>query len=303
MYPSWFTIVLISILFVIVIVWLVHERTQQEFFIQQDLAVVYSNWRTLYMALIDKWNTAIVTAVGLERPAPTDTAAQPPPPTLEEKNTYIRLLGQKLGTTLPLFPSSEPPTNMDETTDLSAWESWMDHTVWIAAIQWTNRQLEQSFANMEKALKGEGFLDVEGYSDASTCQGLGVVECVEQHPEILDKWMAAKNAKEAEQRAARSAVWKKKMEDMLASNELRAAMQQNDQLAAKAKDVQNRASSGAILNDLNLPQASETPNAAATITPLPVKTLDPVSYQKYQRENPSLLSLKATLDSINTSLH
>lgn len=269
----------------------------------------YQAWRKRHIEVMEVWKKGLVTAVGLERPAPTDTAAAPPPPTVAEMNQYAMLLSQKQG---QRYLTVQEDVNLPgEKPDLVALQALLSTADTAAAyrhsVEWVNQQLEQSFVKLGTALTGgskEGFLRVEGYAGPSQCPD--IAGCLEEHPEEADRLLAALEGRRQKRAESQQVTLKKIMDDIVGDKELTAAMAKNKELVGKAKTIEKQATSGELLNQLNLPSMDE-PSAGYTLPDganrlAELQRTDPAKYKEYKDKFGQLLSLKTTMDQINRNL-
>ena len=263
----------------------------------------YPEWRAAYLAFMSSWKKALVTSVALERPAPTESAASPPEPTVQEMNQYVGILSGKLGKKLPaVVEDKDLPGETPNTDRLRILLGSNEPSDYRGAIQWVNEQLEASFKAMENPVGAEGYVDVKG---APTCADFA--SCVEENPEQADRLWAAMEKRRQAQRAAEQLNLEKKMRAFLDDQGLRGEMQKNKALVAKAKAVEDKARSGALLGDLKLPGMGEDAGPGYTLPEganrlKEMQASDPEKYKEYQKSFGALVSLKTTMDQINGSL-
>jgi hypothetical protein len=263
----------------------------------------YQAWRKRHVEVMEVWKKGLITAVGLERPAPTSGSAVPPPPTVAEMNQYVTLLSQKQGQRyLPVQEDADQPPEKPDMVALQAYLSSVDAGTYRRSVEWLNQQLEQSFAKLGSALRGgkEGFM--EGYAGPTQCPN--IAGCLEEHPEEVDRLLAVLEGRRQKRAESQQAKMKELMDAIVNDKELTTAMAKNKELVEKAKSIENQATSGQLLQQLNLPSEPSVsytlPEGANQLADL--QRTDPARYKELQQRFGQLTSLKTTLDQINRNL-
>lgn len=271
--------------------------------IQPKTQAMYKNFVAFYRPFMVNWEKAITTAVGLERPAPTESSTTVPAPTLKELNQYIAILSQKLDTSLPPIRSTPLP---DELTPsfLPEFSALLNKkSDYQRAIEWMNQQLEESHAQLQQTKTGEGF-EVEGFSPSeSMCAD--VVACIENNPELLDRLAKAQQANTEKRSATQQEELLQKMEQLLGNNALSSGLSKNASLVAKSDEIQNQAKSGKLLDSLSLGSKEDSPSFSLPPGANKLEELkknNPDQYKEYEKNNKHFVEMKGLFDQINRSL-
>lgn len=266
----------------------------------------YPAWRDFFLTFMEAWKKALVTSVALERPAPTEGSPAPPSPTVADMNQYAGILIQQLSHKLPaaLEDADLPPAEKPDLAALQAILTRNEPADYHRAIQWVNEQLEASFKALENPVK-EPYLDVSGAGVLPACQDYA--SCLEENPEQADRLWSVLEKRKQTQTAQQKVDLEKKMRSFLDNAPLRAAMEKNKALVAKAKDVEKKATSGALLGELKLPGTEESAGPAYQLPAganrlKELQSSDPEKYKEYQKSFGALVSLKSTMDQINGGL-
>jgi hypothetical protein len=258
---------------------------------------------TFYNPFMTNWKKAIISSASSEitqqpltDPSQTSSAT-PPIPKDTELNSYIMNMSQQMGKPFPPVTETLP-----DAIDLGSYPSIapkipMDPAPYINALIWMNQKLEESHAELESALKGESFTNLEGFSNQQ-CQDLST--CFQENPELIQQLSAALALQQQQQQMQLAGKLKK----FASNSELKQKMAMNAQLFAKSQQIQNQAQSGELMNQLQLPEEPTIkytlPEGADALDQL--KKNDPARYQSAKNTAPSMFSLKTMFDQINRNL-
>jgi len=301
----------IVVLCIILLIWVVWIHNQKEPFdnpvptIDPTLVTKYQTFvTTIYNPFMTTWQNAIVSSMSAEQPQQplTDpsqssslSTSQPTIPPQSEMNSYIANLSQKIGKSLPDITDPLPETIDITTFQVIAPKIPTDPTPYTNALSWMNQQLIDAHKKLESALKGESFMNLEGF-DNQTCQDLS--QCFHDNPQFAQEVEAALQSQQKKTQQQVSDQIQKFMADQDLVNEL----QTNQQLVAKSKQVQNQAQSGELLNQLNLPSEPEIkytlPEGSDKL-----QKMDYAQQKAVKDASPSMFSLKTLMDQINANLH
>jgi hypothetical protein len=251
-----------------------------------------------YNPFMSTWKRAITTAISttivqqpLTSPDQISTSTSPPPPTQTEMNEYIANLSQQKG---KLFPPVTTP--FPDSIDLQSFPDIArnlpaDPAPYHNALEWMNKSLTDAHEQLQSALKGEGFMDLEGF-DGQTCQDLS--KCFQEHPE----WIT--NALQQSQTKQQSQI-NDQIKLFLNDKKLNDRFIEHAKLIEKSKKVQDQAQSGELINQLNMP---DEPSNKYTLPEGSDKLskMDPVKLKEVQGTSPSMYSLKTLFDQINRNL-
>jgi len=299
----------VLVLCTILLIWVIWVHNQTDSFqnpiptIDPTLVTNYQKFvTTIYNPFLTNWQRAIVSSISADQPQQpltdpsqtTNMSVKPTTPSRSEMNAYIANLSQKLGKPLP--NSTDPlPETIDLTTfPVIAPKIPTDPTPYTNALTWMNTQLEEAHAKLQSALKGESFTNLEGF-DNQTCQDLS--QCFNDNPQFAEQIEAALQSRQKKTQQQVSDQLKKFMTDPRLIN----ALQTNQQLVAKSKQVQDQAQSGELLNQMDLPKEEEVkytlPEGSDKL-----QKMDYAQQKAVKEAAPSMFSLKTLMDQINSNL-
>lgn len=258
---------------------------------------------TIYNPFLATWQKAIVSSISADKPqkpltspsqVSSSSSATPTIPPQKEMNVYISNLSQKLGKPLPNITDPLP-----DTIDIASFPTIAptiptDPAPYTNALAWINQQLTEAQLKLKSALKGESFMNLEGF-DNQTCQDLS--QCFEENPELIRQCgMALKKQGLQEQSQVLNQI-----NQFMKNKEFIHAFQQNKELVEQSKKIESDAKSGELLNQMNLPSE---PGIKYTL-PFGSDKLQKMDYAKQKEVKeaaPSMFSLKIMMDQINASL-
>ena len=257
---------------------------------------------TVYNPFLVTWQKAIVSSISADQPqepltSPSQTSASSAKPTIppqSEMNAYIANFSQKLGKSLPNITDPLPDTIDIVSFPVIAPKIPADPVPYTNALMWLNRQLTEAQLKLKSALKGESFMNLEGF-DNQTCQDLS--QCFQENPELIQQCGAAlKKQGQLEQSHVLSQI-----KQFMKNKEFVSAQQKNNELVEQSKKIESQAKSGELLNQMNLPTE---PGIKYTL-PDGSDKLQKMDYAKQKEVKevaPSMFSLKTMMDQINANL-
>ena len=260
----------------------------------------YTKFSGFYNAFMKNWEKAIVTSVQLEKPAPTESASSPPPPSRNELNEYITILSRKKDIPYPLLTDPLPSTITS--SSLVQYKSIipMDSTPYLRAIEWMNQQLSESQKDLGPALKGEGFR-VEGF-DNNMCQDLS--QCFANNPELVAQLVKAQKDAEEKERVSLQEELLIRLKKINGDQMLQNAFKQNQELIQKSENIQKQAQSGELLSQLDIPSEPsvpyQLPPGANALNDL--EKNDPAKYKEYSQKYKQFMDMKSLMSQINGNL-
>jgi hypothetical protein len=257
---------------------------------------------TIYNPFLATWQKAIVSSISADQPqkpltSPSQASSSSATPTIppqSEMNSYIANLSQKLGKPLPNITDPLPDTIDIVTFSTIAPKIPADPAPYTNALTWINQQLTEAQAKLQSALKGESFMNLEGF-DNQTCQDLS--KCFEDNPELIRQ---CGEAMKKQGKMDQSQVLNQ-LKQFMKNKEFVSAYKTNKELVEQSKKIESDAKSGALLNQMNLP----TEPAIKYTLPGGSDKLQKMDYaqQKAVKEAaPSMFSLKTMMDQINANL-
>lgn len=268
-----------------------------------DLATAYHQFATtVYNPFLATWQKAIVSAISAEQPQQpltspsqiSSSSAKPTVPPQKDMNAYIANLSQKLGKSLPNITDPLPEA-MDITTfPAIAPRIPKDPAPYTNALTWMNQQLTEAQAKLQSALKGESFMNLEGF-DHQTCQDLS--QCFQDNPELIRQCGAALQ-KQGQQEQSQVLD---QIKQFMKNKEFVRAQKTNKDLVQQAKKIEDQAKSGDLLNQMNLPAE---PGIKYTLPEGSdkLKKMDYAQQKAVKDAAPSMFSLKTMMDQINANL-
>jgi hypothetical protein len=257
---------------------------------------------TVYNPFLETWQKAIVSSISADQPQKpltdpsqaSSSSATPTIPPQREMNSYIANLSQKLGKPLPNITDPLPDTIDIITFSTIAPKIPADPAPYTNALTWINQQLTEAQAKLQSALKGESFMNLEGF-DNQTCQDLS--KCFEENPELIRQ---CGEAMKKQGKMDQSQVLNQ-LKQFMKNKEFTRAYKTNKDLVEQSKKIESDAKSGDLLNQMDLPAE---PGIKYTL-PAGSDKLQKMNYaqQKEVKEAaPSMFSLKTMMDQINANL-
>lgn len=288
----------------IIVVW-VHYRTEP--FqntpiptIDSELVTTYKAFAKIYNEFLTTWQKAIVSSMSADQPQEAATSPSqapsgtPPIPPNAQMNAYIANLSQLLGKSLPNMTDPLPTTIDINTFPVIAPRIPTNPAPYTNALQWMNKQLQEAHEQLQSALKGESFKDLEGF-DNQTCQDLS--KCFRDNPELAQQMTAVLQEQQQKNQKQVSA----QMKQFMANPAFAQAFRTNQQLIEQSKQVQNQAQSGELLNQMDLPAEPGIKYSLPEGSDKLLK-MDYAKQQEVKAASPSMFSLKTLMDQINANL-
>ena len=288
----------------IIVVW-VHYRTEP--FqntpiptIDSELVTTYKAFAKIYNEFLTTWQKAIVSSMSADQPQEAATSPSqapsgtPPIPPNAQMNAYIANLSQLLGKSLPNMTDPLPTTIDINTFPVIAPRIPTNPAPYTNALQWMNKQLQEAHEQLQSALKGESFKDLEGF-DNQTCQDLS--KCFRDNPELAQQMTAVLQEQQQKNQKQVSA----QMKQFMANPAFAQAFRTNQQLVEQSKQVQNQAQSGELLNQMDLPAEPGIKYSLPEGSDKLLK-MDYAKQQEVKAASPSMFSLKILMDQINANL-
>ena len=194
----------------------------------------YNAFAASYNEFLIAWEKAVTTSWSskIEQPAlgEGDASSKPPQPTNAELNQEITRLVMETGKSFPPLTVPMPP-QFSPSVSIPA-----DPTPYTNALEWMNQHMRQAQEDLKAAMSGtSSFADFGPFSEpfADMCQQM--TQCQQQQQQ-----------QQQQQMGTRLDRWNSDVA-------LQAALQENKRLTAQAKNTQNQAQSGQLLNQLDLP--------------------------------------------------
>jgi len=280
--------------------------------IDQDIIDKYNRFVDFYNPFLKNWEESMITMASLETPQKEATSpsqspstSKPSTPTREQLNQTIQSYSQKIGKSLPSITDPLPNNIYSYSLQQLLQIIPSDPIPFQNALTLINERLINSQKDLDKALSGqfaEGFLVIEGYV-ADQCAELST--CFAQNPQIAEQIANAQIEQEKKQQQQLQNQLSTRLDKFILNNTLQDSFKMNQTLVQKAKEIQNKAQSGELLNMINIPDTNPIPpyNIPAGGNRLKqMKESDPEKYKEYEKNNSSLFSLKSLFEQINSNL-
>lgn len=309
---------IITILILIILLYLTTYSKNETFVnrntipISQWVIMKYKYFVNFYNPFMKNWEEAIVTIQSLDtpqqeasKPSQAPSSSKPSIPTREQLNQYIQSYSQKIGKSLPFItePLSDDIYSYSLQQLLEIIPS--DPTPYQNALSLMNNNLIESQKNLDSALQGkitEGFFMIEGYT-GDQCAELST--CFAENPQIAEQIAKAQYEQELKKHEELQNQLSDRLEKFILNNTLQNALQMNNNLVKKAKELQNKAQSGELLNMINIPDLNPIPPYKVPAGGNRLKQLkesDPDKYNELEKKNSALFSVKTLFEQINQNL-
>jgi len=247
---------------------------------QDPLVAKYNKFIAFYNPFMENWSASIITSMGTDikvKPASTPSSGNsstPPQPTNAAMSEYVLTLSKKEGKSFP--PVTDPLPTISSAADITPSQIPKDPQPFQNALDWMNTNLEEAHSSMAGALSAIG--NIQGFEDI--CQQ--ITTCKKADAEAISRDLSP-------------------LFDSFDTEPLRRALQRNQDLIAKSKDIQNKAQNGSLMPSMpSLPSPYKLPAGSDKLQRM--KEEDPEKYKQYKRNNAGLFSLKQSIDQINASL-
>jgi hypothetical protein len=280
--------------------------------IDQNIIDKYNRFVDFYNPFLKNWEESMITMASLETPQKEATSpsqspstSKPSTPTREQLNQTIQSYSQKIGKSLPSITDPLPNNIYSYSLQQLLQIIPSDPIPFQNALTLINERLINSQKDLDKALSGqfaEGFLVIEGYV-ADQCAELST--CFAQNPQIAEQIANAQIEQEKKQQQQLQNQLSTRLDKFILNNTLQDSFKMNQTLVQKAKEIQNKAQSGELLNMIKIPDLNPIPpyNIPAGGNRLKqMKESDPEKYKEYEKNNSSLFSLKSLFEQINSNL-
>ena len=302
-------IILTLVIIILLLLYMVivkNEEGFQTYTLNPTTIKSYNDFLSFYNTFCSNWQKSIKSAVASQIPqkpltSPSQVSSSNAPDIPEgDMNNYITLLSQQLLKPLPPI-CSKLPTLLDINSLAQIIKQVPKSTKpFINALNWMNVQLEEAQVNLESALQGtpptfETFEDI--------CDNISA--CLDNNPELVKRVsvnIAEQQKKEQEQQEDQLI---KTLQPFLTEPELRQAYDKNILLFKQAQEIQSKAESGQLLNQINIADNDTdikytNPYGANNLSNM--KQNNPARYNELQTNYSKLFSVKSLLDQINSNL-
>jgi hypothetical protein len=299
--------IILTLVIILLLLYLVTVKNEEGFQVDLKSTTIksYNDFLSFYNTFCSNWQKSIKSAVASQIPqkpltSPSQVSSSNAPDIPEgDMNNYITLLSQQLSQPLPSI-CKNLPTSLDiNSLPLIIKQVPKSTRPFINAINWMNTQLEQSQANLGSAL--QGISPLESFKDM--CDDVSA--CIDNNPELVKRValnVAEQQKKEQEQQEEQLV---KALQPFLTEPELRRAYDKNILLFKQAQEIQTKAESGQLLNQMNIQDNDidikyTKPPGANNLSNM--KQNNPARYNELETNYSKLFSVKKLLDQINNNL-
>lgn len=255
-----------------------------EYFVDQDpLLAKYNTFIAFYNPFMENWSASIITSMGTDTkvqpstsPSSGGNTSTPPQPTNAAMSEYVLTLSKKEGISFP--PVTDPFPTASTLEDVIAIQSQIpkDPQPFQNALDWMNTNLEKAHSSMAGALSAIG--NIQGFEDI--CQQ--ITACKKADADAVSQDMSP-------------------LFDSFNTDSLRQALQKNQDLIVKSKEIQKKAQNGSLLPSAPI-MPSPYKNPAGSDKLQRMKEENPEKYREYEKNYSGLFSIKQSFDQINGSL-
>ena len=300
-------VIILTLLIILLLLHLFIVKTEEGFQVNLKPTTIksYNDFLSFYNTFCSNWQKAIQSSVAsqiqqqpLTDPSQVSSSGAPDIPKVD-MNNYIAKLSQQLSQPLP--PICKPlPSSLDNNSLLQIIKEVPKSTrPFINALKWMNVQLEQAQANLGPAL--EGIPPLENFEDM--CDNVSA--CFDNNPELVKRVAIDLAEQQKREQKQQEEELVKAVQPFLIEPELRQSFNKNIILVQKAQEIQNKAESGQLLNQMNIPdddneiKYTKPPGANNLIN---IKQNNPARYNELQQNNKQWFSIKKLTDQINSNL-
>jgi hypothetical protein len=299
-------IILLGLFILIILLWIFIKPIEgfQNQQLDPNIASSYNSFLSSYNTFCSNWQKAIQSSVAAniqQQPLTSPSqvqSSQAPQISTEDMNKYINLLSIEQSMTFPPICSSSLPTTVDSSNISQVIQMIpQDSQPYVNALNWMNSQLSKSIANLNSSLQVEGF-DVND----PMCQE--VSQCVANNPQLAQQ-IAQQIADQNDRNfSLQEQQLSSLINNFMSNPELPQALDENQKLVAKSKEIQDQAQSGQLVNQITVTggdqnQFSMPPNGD---TLSQMKQNDPDSYNHLKSNYSSWFSVKQLMEQINANL-
>jgi hypothetical protein len=263
----------------------------------------YTKFSKYYNWFMTTWEKAIMSAFVSALPqTPLDnpdqvTAEGAPKPSQNDMNLYIVELAKQIGDPLPpvtvLFPEKINATTLPEVIKMIP----DDSKLYINALEWMNEQLEKSQKDLGSALQG-GPIQRPVEKFQNKCDDIS--NCLMNNPEFLSKLAEAQKKSGQDQIRQYEQLMIARIAKFFSNNKLNSITQKSLVLLKKAEDIQKKAESGQLVNDINIPGGRSKAKYDTSGKKLSDMSVD--ERKKLQKDSAQWYAIKGLIDQINATL-
>ena len=301
-------VIILTMLIILLLLYMVIVKNEEGFQVDLKLTTIksYNDFLSFYNTFCSNWQKSIKSSVASQIPqqpltSPSQVYSSTAPDIPEgDMNNYITLLSQQLSQPLPPICKTLPSQLDINLLPKIIKEIPKSTRPFINALNWMNTQLEQSQTNLGPALQGvpptfESFEDI--------CDNVSA--CLDNNPELVKRVAVNLDEQKKREQEKQEEQLLKAIKPFVTEPELRRAYDKNILLFKQAQEVQNKAESGQLLNQMNIPDNDidikyTKPPGANNLNN--IKQNNPARYNELQTNYKQLFSVKRLLDQINSNI-
>lgn len=271
--------------------------------LSQNAIDEYTKFSKYYNWFMTNWEKAIISSAVADMPQkPLESPDQvksdnAPKPSMNDMNLYIVALANKIGEPLPpvtvLFPEKINSTTLPEVIKMIP----DDSKLYLNALNWMNKELEKSQKDLGSALQG-GPIQRPVEKFENKCDDIS--NCLMNNPEFLAKLAEAQRKAGQDQIRQYEQLMIGRIAKFFSNTKLNDATQKSIVLLKKADDIQKKAQSGQLVNDINVPGGRSEKKYDTSGKKL--SDMDVDERKKLQKESAQWYSIKGMIDQINATL-
>jgi len=305
-------LIILSILFIVIWYCIYEAEGFENQPVDPKIKEKYLQFVGFYNPFLVDWEKAIVTSIGLDTPVkeltnPGDTStATFKAPTQLEMNNYITKLEKTLNKPLPLI--TDPlPTRLTSTMVAQMANSPMDPTPYQNALQIMVGYQEEAQRKMAEMKKSpEGFDDMNPYWMTEGFESCDQYKKCMTDPDVVDAVAKAQAEQQARLQQKNQNELEKKLDRINGDKSIQSLTAKNKEYMRQAKEIEDKAKSGTLLNDFNLSNNDTSldhfikPKGLFNLENL--KKYNPAQYAEYEKKNANIMSVAALNNSISNTL-
>jgi hypothetical protein len=297
-------LILLGLLFILVLLKIFVGETEgfQDSGLSQNAINEYNKFTKYYNWFMTNWRKSIIaSAVSEVQQKPLDSPSQvpgdnAPQPSDNDMNLYIVALAKKIGDPLPpvgpLFPEKIDVSTISVLTPKIP----DDPKIYINALEWMNEQLEKSQKDLGSALQG-GPISRPVEKFQNQCEDLSA--CM-NNPEFLAKLAEAQKNNSRAQIQQYEQAMIARIAKFFSNQKLNSVTQKSITLLKKAEDIENKAKSGQLVNDINVPGGrSETKYDTSGKK---LSDMSEADRKRLEKDGKEWYAIKGLIDQINATL-
>jgi hypothetical protein len=273
----------------------------------------YQKFVGFYNPFLVDWEKAIVTYIGLDTPVkpltdPSQTSSATfKAPTQLEMNNYIKKLEKSMKKPLPLLTDPLPTTLTSKVmSDISNHIS-MEPAPYQNALQIMVTSQEEAQRQIEEMKKSpEGFDPINPYQYTEGFESCDQYKKCMTDPDVVSAIAKAQSEQQEKQQKERQNALGNKLDQFNMNKTIQNLSLKNKEYMQKSQELQDKAKSGELLNELNL--SNNDTSLDHFIKPKGIYNLEnmkkdnPAQYAEYEKKNSQIMSVAGLFNSISNTL-